>query len=124
MRAARHSETKFNTHLGRRIRAERIQNGASLEDVAKWLLISPQQASKYEKGISRIHPAKLLTLAVRFGCSIDTFFLGLPGAEEIGGDTSFLLRECRAHIARWGLVHQDPRARQAARRILSEGKTE
>ncbi len=124
MRAAQSSESEFNKHLGNRIRAERVQNGASLEEVAKWLLISPQQAQKYEKGISRIHPAKLLKLAIRFGCSVDTFFLGLPGAEKIGGDTAFLLRECRAHIARWDLEHQDPRARQSARKILSEGKTE
>ena len=56
MRAAATSEREFNKHLGQRIRDRRVAHGASLHVVAKWLMISPQQAQKYEMGNSRIHP--------------------------------------------------------------------
>lgn len=118
MRAAATTEREFNCHLGQRIRDRRVANGASLDVMGRWLMISPQQCAKYELGTSRIHPHKLLILAVKFGVPISDFFLGLPGAENLGGDPVAALRECRAFIARWGLEHHDPRAKAAAQNIL------
>lgn len=55
--------TEIDRQVGQRIRAARLAAGITQERLAKNLRISFQQVQKYEKGMNRVGPARLMTIA-------------------------------------------------------------
>jgi len=62
--------------IGRRIREFRKKAGLSQEKLAEAIDMSFQQVQKYEKGISRLTPEKLLLIANALKISVYAFYDG------------------------------------------------
>ncbi len=73
--------------VGSRMRMRRLLNGLTQKELAQMLGVSFQQLQKYEKGTSRIGPARLQLVAQKLDVPITFFFDGASGAtEEVDGD--------------------------------------
>lgn len=73
--------------VGSRMRMRRLLNGLTQKELAQLLGVSFQQLQKYEKGTSRIGPARLQMVAQHLDVPITFFFDGSPGsAQEVEGD--------------------------------------
>ena len=73
--------------VGSRMRMRRLLNGLTQKELAQMLGVSFQQLQKYEKGTSRIGPARLQLVAQKLDVPITFFFDGAAGAtEEVDGD--------------------------------------
>lgn len=68
-------------HLGRRLRAWRMERRVSLQALAASLGCSYQQVQKYERGANRISAATLARIAVVLKTPVAEFYRGLPGLE-------------------------------------------
>lgn len=55
--------SEIDRQVGQRIRAARLAAGLSQERLAANLRVSFQQVQKYEKGMNRVGPARLMTIA-------------------------------------------------------------
>ena len=54
---------KIDESIGSKIYNLRVSSGYSRDDLAKYLQVSHQQVQKYEKGINRISPGRLMLIA-------------------------------------------------------------
>ncbi len=73
--------------VGSRMRMRRLLNGLTQKDLAEMIGTSFQQLQKYEKGTSRIGPARLQLVAQALDVPISFFFDGATGAtEQIEGE--------------------------------------
>lgn len=66
--------------VGSRMRMRRLLNGLTQKQLADMLGVSFQQLQKYEKGTSRIGPARLQMVASALDVPISFFFDGAEGA--------------------------------------------
>jgi transcriptional regulator with XRE-family HTH domain len=67
----------FDAHIGRQVRAKRLQLGIPQTKVAKVLGVAFQQVQKYENAKNRISAGRLWQLAKLFNVPVDYFFDGL-----------------------------------------------
>lgn len=74
-----------DAQVGKRVRFFRLKAGLSQEKVAHALGMSFQQIQKYENGINRIAPSRLLTMAKLFKIDVAEFF----GDDGRGGNSNF-----------------------------------
>jgi transcriptional regulator with XRE-family HTH domain len=65
-----------------RIRARRIDQGITLQALARQIGVAFQQAHKYERGLSRISAGRLYHVACALSVPIGFFFTTLPLREE------------------------------------------
>ena len=73
--------------VGSRMRMRRLLNGLTQKELAEMLGVSFQQLQKYEKGTSRIGPARLQLVAQKLDVPITFFFDGASSATEgVDGD--------------------------------------
>lgn len=74
--------------VGARMRMRRLLNGLTQKELAEMIGTSFQQLQKYEKGTSRIGPARLQLVAQALQVPISFFFEGSDdGATPVEGDT-------------------------------------
>lgn len=74
--------------VGSRMRMRRLLNGLTQKELAGMLEISFQQLQKYEKGTSRIGPARLQLVAKSLDVPISFFFEGsAAAADNADGET-------------------------------------
>jgi transcriptional regulator with XRE-family HTH domain len=80
MRDAR--DIEIDQHVGARLRALRIMRGVTQTQLAKAAGLTFQQVQKYERGVSRIGPAKMTLFGELLGVTPAYFFDGVPSAES------------------------------------------
>jgi transcriptional regulator with XRE-family HTH domain len=74
--------------VGSRMRMRRLLNGLTQKELAEMIGTSFQQLQKYEKGTSRIGPARLQLVAQALQVPISFFFEGSDdGATPVEGET-------------------------------------
>jgi len=69
---------EIDIHLGRLLRARRLEQHMSQSQLADALGVTFQQIQKYEKGINRISAGRLFEIANLLGVPITFFFEGSP----------------------------------------------
>jgi transcriptional regulator with XRE-family HTH domain len=67
-----------DAHIGRRVRARRLEVGMSQEQLADLLGVTFQQIQKYEKGVNRVAASRLYDMTNALDVEITYFFAGLP----------------------------------------------
>ncbi len=73
--------------VGSRMRMRRLLNGLTQKELAEMLGVSFQQLQKYEKGTSRIGPARLQLVAQKLDVPITFFFDGATSAtSDVDGE--------------------------------------
>jgi transcriptional regulator with XRE-family HTH domain len=72
------SKQPVDQFVGSRMRMRRLLNGLTQKELADMIGISFQQLQKYEKGMSRIGPARLQLVARSLDVPISFFFEGAP----------------------------------------------
>ena len=65
----------IDLRVARRIRAQRLRSGMTLQSLAQGIGVAFQQAHKYERGQSRISAGRLFHIAKALGAPITYFFL-------------------------------------------------
>ncbi len=82
------TQQPVDVFVGSRLRMRRLLNGLTQKELAEMLGVSFQQLQKYEKGGSRIGPARLQLLAQKLDVPIAFFFEGAAGAaDDAEGET-------------------------------------
>jgi transcriptional regulator with XRE-family HTH domain len=80
-----------DVHVGRRIRAARLEARMSQEGLAAQLKVSFQQLQKYEKGANRVSPSRMMEIAHAVGKTSGWFFEDTgPGPVEAHRTALFL----------------------------------
>ncbi|MEL6374842.1 MAG: helix-turn-helix transcriptional regulator [Pseudomonadota bacterium] len=69
----------IDTHVGSRVRLQRMLLGMSQEKLGEKLGLTFQQIQKYEKGINRIGASRLFDLSRVLGVSVQFFYEKAPG---------------------------------------------
>jgi transcriptional regulator with XRE-family HTH domain len=86
--------------IGQRIRAYRVRQDLSLNDLGQSIEVSPQMIHKYETGVSPVPSDRLARLANRLKVScndlIPTAILGTQSSIELSEDEHQLLKSFRA----------------------------
>src|SRR5438477_8755038 len=72
----------IDQHVAIRIRARRIDQGITLQVLARQIGVAFQQAHKYERGISRISAGRLYHVACALSVPVGFFFTTGPLREE------------------------------------------
>ena len=67
-----------DVYIGQRIRAQRNIRDMSQEVLGKLIGVSFQQVQKYEKGVNRIGPARLIDVAHHLECTVDDLVAEAP----------------------------------------------
>ena len=67
--------------IGMRLRARRMEMKITLQELGDALGISSQQVQKYEQGVNRIGPSRLIQLANVMGCSMAYFLPDTDGKQ-------------------------------------------
>lgn len=82
-----------DTHIGRRIRVQRLAKGMSQTELANFCGITFQQIQKYEKGANRVSGSRIQQIANALGVTPAAFFAagGAGEDEAIGGEIAELL---------------------------------
>jgi len=75
--------TKYDAHVGKRLKLKRINLGISQKVLGKLLDITFQQIQKYEKGTNRISSGKLWETSVILNTPIEYFFAGLENPVKL-----------------------------------------
>ncbi len=71
----------IDAHIGSRIKSRRNSLGMTQQQLAKILTISFQQVQKYEKGINRMAPRRLLEVGHALKVNVSYFFEGMDHKE-------------------------------------------
>jgi transcriptional regulator with XRE-family HTH domain len=80
----RQGATALDRHIGKRLRALRIERRMSLEKLAEALEVTQQQMSRYELGQNRVGAAQLYRVALGLNVPVGWFFLGyVEQADEL-----------------------------------------
>ncbi len=87
MAGKKRSGTSVDVEVGKRVRAMRIKKGMSQTALADKLGVSFQQIQKYEKGVNRIAPQRLETIAVALGHPVSVFFPSMDRANGVVPET-------------------------------------
>lgn len=69
----------WDVHVGRRVREGRLLRNVSQEALARAAGVSFQQVQKYEHGVNRVSPDRLVAFAEALGVSPGWFFEGRDG---------------------------------------------
>ncbi|MBW8308599.1 MAG: helix-turn-helix domain-containing protein [Candidatus Paracaedibacteraceae bacterium] len=69
----------IETHIGQQLKKRRLLLNIKQYGLAKMLDITPQQLSKYEKGIDRMPASRLYQLCKILAVTPNFFFEGLDG---------------------------------------------
>ena len=72
----------LNKKIASKLKEIRKQNKYTLEDVGKFLSISPQQLQKYEANITKVPFSKLYMFLERFNISPQEFFESLEQEKD------------------------------------------
>ncbi|WP_051908695.1 helix-turn-helix domain-containing protein [Candidatus Odyssella acanthamoebae] len=92
----------IETHIGRQLKKRRLFLNIKQYGLAKLMDITPQQLSKYEKGIDRIPASRLYQLCKILSVTPNFFFEGLDGIcfssikEEVWLYCDNLSSDCRS----------------------------
>jgi transcriptional regulator with XRE-family HTH domain len=65
-------------YLGNRVRAQRKILDITQDQLGQLIGVTFQQVQKYEKGINRIGPARLVDIAHHLGCTVQSLLSGAP----------------------------------------------
>jgi transcriptional regulator with XRE-family HTH domain len=76
----------IDTHVGSRVRMQRMMLGMSQEKLGDALDLTFQQVQKYEKGTNRIGASRLHHIANILQVPVAFFFEGAPGKSRAKGD--------------------------------------
>lgn len=79
--------TRFDAHIGNRIRQRRMLAGLSQDKLADQLGLTFQQVQKYEKGTNRIGAGRLWEVSLILGVPVGYFYEGLDAPLEMDKDT-------------------------------------
>jgi transcriptional regulator with XRE-family HTH domain len=88
------SPTTADRSMGNRLRLRRKVLGLSQEKLAQALGITFQQVQKYEKGVNRVSPSRLVDLANTLDVSVPYFFQEMSA--EVEGQTPSMLMNAKA----------------------------
>ena len=95
------STTPFDTIIGNRLRARRLEMHISQAELGDKLGVSFQQVQKYEKGVNRVGAARLQQIANALDVPVTFFYDGDNKAREVESllflDSAFSLRLLRAY---------------------------
>jgi transcriptional regulator with XRE-family HTH domain len=80
MRDAR--DIEVDEHVGARVRSLRLMRSVTQERLAEIAGVTFQQIQKYEKGVNRLSPGKLVTIGEALGVTPQYFFDGLPSGNS------------------------------------------
>lgn len=81
VRATEYTET-IDKKIGEKINAQRIYMGWSREQLARKIGVTHQQLSKYERGINRLTPARIMMAVKAFGKTVEWLFEDVKEDEE------------------------------------------
>jgi transcriptional regulator with XRE-family HTH domain len=73
-------------HVGTRIRRRRTMVGLTQHRLAELVGVSCRQAHRYEKGVERVPPGRLLAVAAALGVEVAYFHEGLGAGPAPPGD--------------------------------------
>lgn len=74
----------IDTHVGSRVRLQRMLRGISQEKLGEKLGLTFQQIQKYEKGVNRIGASRLFELSNVLGVPVQFFYDDAPILEDRG----------------------------------------
>ncbi|MGA9948565.1 MAG: helix-turn-helix transcriptional regulator [Xanthobacteraceae bacterium] len=124
MSGSKKQTDQVDVSVGRRIREARIASGLSQTKVANALDITFQQIQKYENGINRVAPSRLVVIAKMTGRAVDWFFSDTAGVTRSKspqrGDAISKLAASREgqRLARAFLAVKSPKLRSAFVNLL------
>ncbi len=98
----RQSVKLIDSHIGKRLRILRHQNGMSLEVLAGMLGVSQQQVSRYELGQHRLSAAQLYRLSCYFSVPLSWFFYGY---EKDPNDERIIDSAVKERQGKYGVSH-------------------
>ena len=106
--------TEIDAHIGRRIKARRLHQGMSQENLADALGITFQQVQKYEKGTNGARGSRIVGIAKALNVSPGYFFEGIveaPGQHpQSDPTTQFMVLPYAAELATaYGLMTNEQR---------------
>ena len=78
----RKRSTRYDRHVGGRLRLARTSRGLSQSDLGKTLGLTFQQVQKYERGANRISAGRLFEASIILKVEIGYFFDGLERRAE------------------------------------------
>ena len=91
----------IDRHVGARIRGRRMMLGLTQQQMAALIGVTLQQASKYERGVSRVASGRLHYIARALSVDVGYFFegMGRAGALVLTHQQRLLLKLARDFIA-------------------------
>lgn len=96
-----------DVHIGRRIKARRMELGLSQEKLGDHIGLTFQQVQKYEKGMNRVGGSRLHQIAEALRCTPAYFYEGLDATgQPVDTDREALLAtmECRDLLAAFASI--------------------
>jgi len=97
--------TEADAEIGRKIRLRRVELKISQQELGEKLGISFQQVQKYEKGVNRVHAARLERIADILDIPTSFFYASGDASHTaemnslLFTDSSFAMRLLRAYVA-------------------------
>lgn len=117
-----HRPHPIDVHVGRRLRTQRLIRGKSQTEVADAIGLTFQQLQKYEKGVNRIAPSRLVGVANFLEVDVAWFFQDGPTAgvsftQEADLITQMLSTFCGVDLAKAFVAIEDAAARLSLVRV-------
>lgn len=113
--------TKIDEYVARRIRARRLMQRVSQEQLAEKLGLTFQQIQKYEKASNRVSAGRLAKIAEVLGTEPAWFFAGAPGITDTANGepdiSSHFFATAGADRIAWAFVRM---TNNADRQLLAE----
>jgi transcriptional regulator with XRE-family HTH domain len=103
----------IDVHVGRRLRARRVEIGLSQASLGRHLGLTFSQVQKYEKGSNRIGAGRLYHIASLLRVPVQYFFDGLEGPAPDAEAATVALAAEAARLQDAFASISDPEARQA-----------
>lgn len=106
------SPNAIDLHVGRKLRALRLEAGLTLQDLAEQIGVSHQQLQKYETGANRLSVGMLPGVAEALGVDIMEFFEDAEKtsstkksrADQLRGECEIMLRRTKSEEALRNMV--------------------
>ena len=101
-----------DVYVGTRLRAQRVQEGLSQEELADAIGITFQQLQKYESGQNRISASRLYDLSQVLGVDLNYFVDGMDEATQRKSPAQIHRGKSTQSVERAINQHDDPHSRR------------
>lgn len=108
---------KIDQFIGEKIYSLRLAKGLSRQQLADVIEVTHQQLQKYEKGVNRISIGRLVLIAKALDKTIDYFYEGLEGANNIEPVLTQHQRMC-IEVSRNFMKIRNPEHQQAVNALI------